>query len=397
MARGTSVADEPVRLLARVGSPDIAAMTGYLRRAAERGMPVVLDGIVSCSAALVAERLAPGCRAWWIAGHRSTEPASRAALESLGLPPLLDLGPRLGEGTGALLAIPLLNAAAATLRRDGDLRQRRRLGPRAGDATSRAPMPDAVRLAIGTLTRIPVPAPRTVDRRVAGRAMLLAPLVGAAPRPRRRRARPGARQPDSGRRTPRRGARRGRAGMAHPSTSPRRARRHRRRPGQRPTGGGCPRHRPPVGHRAVRRGRDPARGPPAGGRSRGPAGSRSRRRQPRRRRRHRPPRPDPRLPARHPRGATGRPRSAGRRQRVARRRARRGACLAGARGRRRSGGSTASAPGWPPGVPSSAACSASAVVVRIARRRLGGITGDVLGATAEITTAAVLVILVAVP
>lgn len=115
MARGAGALDDPTLLLARVGSPDIAAMTGYLRRAAERGVPAVLDGIVSCSAALVAERIAPGSREWWIAGHRSTEPASPAALESLALAPLLDLDLRLGEGTGALLALPLLNAAAATL------------------------------------------------------------------------------------------------------------------------------------------------------------------------------------------------------------------------------------------------------------------------------------------
>ena len=57
----------------------------------------------------------PAPRAWWIAGHRSTEPASRVALDALGLAPLLDLDLRLGEGTGALLALPLLNAAAATL------------------------------------------------------------------------------------------------------------------------------------------------------------------------------------------------------------------------------------------------------------------------------------------
>ncbi len=115
LARGMGALDDPLLLLARVGSPDIAAMTGYLHRAAGRGLPVILDGIVSCSAALVAERIAPGSRAWWVAGHRSTEPASQLALASLGLAPLLDLDLRLGEGTGALLAVPLLNAAAATL------------------------------------------------------------------------------------------------------------------------------------------------------------------------------------------------------------------------------------------------------------------------------------------
>ncbi len=116
MARAADVVDDPVALLARVSSADITAMVGLLVRSAERGTPLVLDGVVSCAAALVADRLAPGSRAWWIAGHRSTEPAASAALAALGLEPVLDLGLRLGEGTGALLALPLVNAAAATLR-----------------------------------------------------------------------------------------------------------------------------------------------------------------------------------------------------------------------------------------------------------------------------------------
>lgn len=115
MDRGREVVDDPTALLARVGSPDIAAMSGLLVRAAERGVPVILDGIVSCSAALVAERIAPGARGWWAAGHVSTEPAARIALASLELVPLLDLELRLGEGTGALLALPMLAAAATTL------------------------------------------------------------------------------------------------------------------------------------------------------------------------------------------------------------------------------------------------------------------------------------------
>jgi nicotinate-nucleotide--dimethylbenzimidazole phosphoribosyltransferase len=115
MTRGADDVDDPVLLLQRVASPDIAAMTGYLVRSAALGLPVVLDGIVSCSAALVADRMAPGSHAWWAAGHRSTEPAATIALEALGLQPLVDLGLRLGEGTGALLALPLLEAAARTL------------------------------------------------------------------------------------------------------------------------------------------------------------------------------------------------------------------------------------------------------------------------------------------
>lgn len=75
----------------------------------------MLDGIVSCAAALVASEIEPGALAWWVAGHRSTEPAASVALASLGLVPVLDLDLRLGEGTGALLALPLINAAALTL------------------------------------------------------------------------------------------------------------------------------------------------------------------------------------------------------------------------------------------------------------------------------------------
>lgn len=113
--RGRPASGDAVELLRAAGSPDIAATVGLLVRSAERGTPVILDGVVSCSAALVAELLAPTCSAWWTAGHLSTEPASAVALDHLGLEPLVRLDLRLGEGTGALLALPLLAAAAATL------------------------------------------------------------------------------------------------------------------------------------------------------------------------------------------------------------------------------------------------------------------------------------------
>lgn len=116
MERGRPAVGAPAALLAEVASPDIAAMSGMLARASVIGLPVLLDGVVSCAAALVARRLAPGAEAWWAAGHRSTEPAATTALAALGLDPLLDLGLRLGEGTGALLAIPVLQAAGATCR-----------------------------------------------------------------------------------------------------------------------------------------------------------------------------------------------------------------------------------------------------------------------------------------
>ena len=111
-SRGT---DDPVALMAAVGGADIAAMAGFLAQAAVRRTPVLLDGLVSGAAALIGERLAPGAAAWWAAGHRSVEPAHQCALESLGLSPLIDLGLRLGEGSGALVAVPILTAAADIL------------------------------------------------------------------------------------------------------------------------------------------------------------------------------------------------------------------------------------------------------------------------------------------
>lgn len=106
---------DPVALLATCGGADLAAIAGFCAQAAVRRTPVLLDGVVVTAAALIADRLAPGARAWWQAGHRSPEPAHRTALAELGLEPILDLGMRLGEGTGAALAVPVLRAAVATL------------------------------------------------------------------------------------------------------------------------------------------------------------------------------------------------------------------------------------------------------------------------------------------
>ncbi len=112
---GDRVAD-PVELLAALGSADLAATVGYLGEAARLGVPVLLDGLISVACALVADRLAPGAAAWFAAGHRSTEPAQSLALAKLGLEPLLDLGLRLGEGSGAVAAVPLVRSAALLLR-----------------------------------------------------------------------------------------------------------------------------------------------------------------------------------------------------------------------------------------------------------------------------------------
>jgi nicotinate-nucleotide--dimethylbenzimidazole phosphoribosyltransferase len=113
--RGRPHLADPVRLLSTVGGADLAAMTGLLLQASYRRTPVLLDGIVSGAAALVADRISFRARDWWLAGHRSTEPAHAAALDRLRLTPVLDFSLRLGEGTGALLALPILQAAAATL------------------------------------------------------------------------------------------------------------------------------------------------------------------------------------------------------------------------------------------------------------------------------------------
>jgi nicotinate-nucleotide--dimethylbenzimidazole phosphoribosyltransferase len=115
--RGRRHTGDMVDLLAEVGGADIAAMTGFLLEAAVRRTPVLLDGVVSGAAALVAHRIGYRSREWWLAGHRSTEPAHKAALERLQLEPLVDFRLRLGEGTGALVAFPVVQAAAATLAR----------------------------------------------------------------------------------------------------------------------------------------------------------------------------------------------------------------------------------------------------------------------------------------
>jgi len=116
VARGLDRHGQDARaLLGALGGADLACMTGIQLQAAARRTPVLLDGVVVTAAALVAERMAPGTAAWFAAGHCSSEPAHAPALAALGLVPLLDLGMRLGEGSGALVALPLLGAAATLL------------------------------------------------------------------------------------------------------------------------------------------------------------------------------------------------------------------------------------------------------------------------------------------
>jgi nicotinate-nucleotide--dimethylbenzimidazole phosphoribosyltransferase len=111
LRRARPFAGDPLALLAVAGGADVAAMTGFLLQAAVRRTPVLLDGVLSAAAALVATAVTPSATAWWLAAHRSAEPAHATALAHLDLPPVLDLGIRAGEGTGALAVLPLLRAA----------------------------------------------------------------------------------------------------------------------------------------------------------------------------------------------------------------------------------------------------------------------------------------------
>ncbi|MDO7869622.1 nicotinate-nucleotide--dimethylbenzimidazole phosphoribosyltransferase [Nocardioides jiangxiensis] len=104
-----------VDVLAEVGGFEHAGIAGFVLGAAARRVPVILDGVIAGSAALVAQKIAPEVVGYCIAGHRSFEPGHRIALEALGLRPLLELDLRLGEGTGAALAAPIVQASARVL------------------------------------------------------------------------------------------------------------------------------------------------------------------------------------------------------------------------------------------------------------------------------------------
>jgi nicotinate-nucleotide--dimethylbenzimidazole phosphoribosyltransferase len=102
---------EPREVLRRLGGFEIAALAGAYIACAQEGLPALIDGFIASVAALVAERLAPGADSWWFFAHRSHEPGHSAILAALGARPLLDLGMRLGEGSGAAVAVPLLRLA----------------------------------------------------------------------------------------------------------------------------------------------------------------------------------------------------------------------------------------------------------------------------------------------
>ncbi|RBM23965.1 nicotinate-nucleotide--dimethylbenzimidazole phosphoribosyltransferase [Streptomyces sp. PT12] len=116
LARHEPDATDPLGALSAVGGLEHAALTGLILGGASLRVPVILDGVSAGAAALVARAIAPEAVSVCIAGHRSAEPGHQAALTALGLRPLVDLDLRLGEGTGALLALPVVQSAARAMR-----------------------------------------------------------------------------------------------------------------------------------------------------------------------------------------------------------------------------------------------------------------------------------------
>lgn len=109
-------ARNPLGTLVGLGGLEHAALVGVCLAGAAARVPIVLDGVITNAAAVVAHALCPSVVDYLVAGHRSVEPGATIALDHLGLEPIVDLDLRLGEGTGGLLAVPVVRAAAATLR-----------------------------------------------------------------------------------------------------------------------------------------------------------------------------------------------------------------------------------------------------------------------------------------
>ena len=116
LARAQVSPADPFGVLAELGGFEIALLVGATLAAAAQRIPIILDGYITTSAALIAAALAPNLRDYLVAAHRSAEPGHRAALATLGLTPLLELDLRLGEGSGAALAIPLIQGATRVMR-----------------------------------------------------------------------------------------------------------------------------------------------------------------------------------------------------------------------------------------------------------------------------------------
>lgn len=106
---------DPLGVLAKVGGFEIAGLAGVVIGAAARGLPVVSDGYICGAATLAAVRMAPACSPWVFASHRSAEPGHRHVLEALDMRPVLELDMRLGEGTGAALAMQIIDSACSVM------------------------------------------------------------------------------------------------------------------------------------------------------------------------------------------------------------------------------------------------------------------------------------------
>jgi nicotinate-nucleotide--dimethylbenzimidazole phosphoribosyltransferase len=105
--------NEPQEVLRRLGGFEIAALTGAFTGCAQRGIPVLVDGYIASAAALLAVRINPGVADWLLFAHHSAEPGHTLLLQALSAEPLLNLGMRLGEGSGAAMAVPLIRLACA--------------------------------------------------------------------------------------------------------------------------------------------------------------------------------------------------------------------------------------------------------------------------------------------
>lgn len=113
IAVNSPFSDDPAELIAKLGSYEIAGMTGLFLGGAVYGITVIIDGVISAVSAVLAQKFAPACTDYMLAGHVSAEPSGRMLLEKLGLRAVIDGGLRLGEGTGGILLLPLLDAASA--------------------------------------------------------------------------------------------------------------------------------------------------------------------------------------------------------------------------------------------------------------------------------------------
>jgi len=109
-------AEDPIDLLSKIGGLEIAGMAGAMLAAASHRVPILVDGFIATVSALIANMIAEGASNYMFVGHQSVEPGHKAAAELLGKKPLVDLGMRLGEGTGAAVAFPILQAATLALK-----------------------------------------------------------------------------------------------------------------------------------------------------------------------------------------------------------------------------------------------------------------------------------------